>query len=338
MSSGNPFGLSELSHFGSFQRVGGKAGGFINKKFFHPSSLRNQEKLWKAQTEDERLKKKQDELEKRRSEERQVEDLRKQMYLSGQGKATDFSAADKEAATKGMSKTQKSEVKDALYEQKRRMALLKKERKQRELAASPSPEEDEEDDEDDDAEGAGEGATGAASSARAAAARPLAKSKFKEDVKINGHDAVWGSWYSLEEQKWGFGCCKIMERSAECPNTPAEEDQAKAAAEVPKKGGKRKRGEDVAAAEAPKKGGSSTSAGDANAAESKRQDTGKAKTDGVSGLMDSRMFEAAARRKEQKRLEELAKAEAKKKKDGESGYLDALLQDPSAADKTESKS
>ena len=36
-------GLSEISHFGSFQRVGGKAGGFINKKFFHPSSLRNQD-------------------------------------------------------------------------------------------------------------------------------------------------------------------------------------------------------------------------------------------------------------------------------------------------------
>ena len=72
-SSGNPMGLSEISHFGTFQRVGGKvvilcsqlvglrsfrsiqlaaassqAGGFINKKFFHPSSIRNQERLWKA--------------------------------------------------------------------------------------------------------------------------------------------------------------------------------------------------------------------------------------------------------------------------------------------------
>ena len=25
-----------------------EAGGFINKKFFHPSTMRNQEKLWKA--------------------------------------------------------------------------------------------------------------------------------------------------------------------------------------------------------------------------------------------------------------------------------------------------
>ena len=25
-----------------------QAGGFINKKFFHPSSIRNQERLWKA--------------------------------------------------------------------------------------------------------------------------------------------------------------------------------------------------------------------------------------------------------------------------------------------------
>ena len=49
-----------------------EAGGFINKKFFHPSTLRNQEKLWKAQTEDEREFRKQQELQKRRDEERQA--------------------------------------------------------------------------------------------------------------------------------------------------------------------------------------------------------------------------------------------------------------------------
>jgi hypothetical protein len=30
-------------------RVGAKAGGFISKKFFHPSNFKNQEKLWQAQ-------------------------------------------------------------------------------------------------------------------------------------------------------------------------------------------------------------------------------------------------------------------------------------------------
>ena len=35
-------------------RVGSKAGGFIAKKFFHPTNRRNLERLWKAQ-EDKRI-------------------------------------------------------------------------------------------------------------------------------------------------------------------------------------------------------------------------------------------------------------------------------------------
>ena len=121
-------GLSEISHFGTFQRVGGKAGGFINKKFFHPSTLRNQEKLWKAQTEEEREARKQQELQKRRDEERQVEELRKQMYLSGQGKSTDFlsTAAEASAATSHLNNNEKAELKQAIAEQQKRRAKLKR--------------------------------------------------------------------------------------------------------------------------------------------------------------------------------------------------------------------
>eukprot|EP00913_Durusdinium_trenchii_P018430 g17314.t1 len=79
MSTGNPYGLSEISHYGSMRNVGGKAGGFINKKFFHPSSLRNQERLWKAITADAVEKRKQDDLEKAREEERKVDALRKEI-------------------------------------------------------------------------------------------------------------------------------------------------------------------------------------------------------------------------------------------------------------------
>ena len=33
----------EAQSQGTMRNVGGKAGGFINKKFFHPSSIRNQD-------------------------------------------------------------------------------------------------------------------------------------------------------------------------------------------------------------------------------------------------------------------------------------------------------
>eukprot|EP00406_Dinophysis_acuminata_P065467 CAMPEP_0179287550 /NCGR_PEP_ID=MMETSP0797-20121207/40324_1 /TAXON_ID=47934 /ORGANISM="Dinophysis acuminata, Strain DAEP01" /LENGTH=122 /DNA_ID=CAMNT_0020996487 /DNA_START=59 /DNA_END=423 /DNA_ORIENTATION=- len=122
MSSGNPFGLAELSHYGTMQRVGGKAASFINKKFFHPSSMRNQEKLWKAQTEDARERMKQVQLEQQRSEERQVEELRKQMYLHGQGKSANeiLSAASSDGGMSGLSGKEKSERRAALEEFRRR--------------------------------------------------------------------------------------------------------------------------------------------------------------------------------------------------------------------------
>merc|ERR1711974_236480 len=125
--SGNPYGLSELSHYGTMQRVGGKAAGFINKKFFHPSSLRNQEKLWKAQTADAEERRKQSDLEKRREEERQVEDLRKQMYLAGQAQSGDFLSLGSSTSS---SKQKGGWTKDqelALEEQKKRIAQLKQE-------------------------------------------------------------------------------------------------------------------------------------------------------------------------------------------------------------------
>lgn len=42
------------------------------------------------------------------------------------------------------------------------------------------------------------------------------KSKFEEDVYINGHTAIWGSFWS-KEQGWGFKCCRSHDKEAKCP-------------------------------------------------------------------------------------------------------------------------
>merc|ERR1712129_492371 len=109
--------------------MGGKAGGFINKKFFHPSTLRNQEKLWKAQTEDERERKKQSELEKRRDEERQIEMLRKEMYLAGQGKASDLAPSTQpDAQSHKNVDGEQSERLASVEQEKRRRNMLKQQK------------------------------------------------------------------------------------------------------------------------------------------------------------------------------------------------------------------
>ncbi|KAL7423167.1 mRNA splicing protein [Cryptotrichosporon argae] len=37
--------------------------------------------------------------------------------------------------------------------------------------------------------------------------RAKARSKYDEDVFINNHTAVWGSWYDRDAAAWGFACC-----------------------------------------------------------------------------------------------------------------------------------
>ncbi|CEM06780.1 unnamed protein product [Vitrella brassicaformis CCMP3155] len=46
--------------------------------------------------------------------------------------------------------------------------------------------------------------------------RPVNKSKYKEDVHVNGHTAVWGSYYDPDMQQWGYKCCRSTDRHAEC--------------------------------------------------------------------------------------------------------------------------
>lgn len=304
MSSGNTYGLGEISHFGAFQRVGGKAGGFINKKFFHPSTLRNQEKLWLAMTADEREKKKQAELEKRREEERQVEELRKQMYLSGQGSATDVaSAAMKDKMKEGLTGVDRAEKKAALDEEKRRREMVKSDKRDREAAAEGGFSSGDEEDADD-------------------GSRVLAKSRYEEDVFVGGHTSVWGSWYS-EEKEWGFACCKLKDVNVECPLAPEEKEEEKPA--KPSKRSKRRRkgknGEEAEGGEDEEEGVPGLPGG--LQGEHAKASASSDRSADPASLIDQRMLEAAEKRKE-KRIEEERKKEEIKK----SRYLADLLSDP----------
>lgn len=46
--------------------------------------------------------------------------------------------------------------------------------------------------------------------------RAVAKSKYEEDVMINNHTAVWGSWYDLSTGIWGFWCCHSTVKGSYC--------------------------------------------------------------------------------------------------------------------------
>jgi pre-mRNA-processing factor SLU7 len=44
--------------------------------------------------------------------------------------------------------------------------------------------------------------------------RKAAKSKYPEDVLINNHTSVWGSWWS--DFKWGYACCHSLVKNSYC--------------------------------------------------------------------------------------------------------------------------
>ncbi|KAI1456789.1 Pre-mRNA splicing Prp18-interacting factor-domain-containing protein [Annulohypoxylon moriforme] len=64
------------------------------------------------------------------------------------------------------------------------------------------------------------------------APRASAKSKYAEDVYINNHTSVWGSWWS--NFKWGYACCHSFIKNSYC--TGEEGKQAWEAAEKQRTG------------------------------------------------------------------------------------------------------
>ncbi|KHO00956.1 pre-mRNA-splicing factor slu7 [Metarhizium album ARSEF 1941] len=53
------------------------------------------------------------------------------------------------------------------------------------------------------------------------APRKAAKSKYAEDVLINNHTSVWGSWWS--DFKWGYACCHSFVKNSYCTGEEGKE-------------------------------------------------------------------------------------------------------------------
>jgi hypothetical protein len=58
--------------------------------------------------------------------------------------------------------------------------------------------------------------------------KAVAKSKYEEDVYINNHTTVWGSWW--KDGQWGYKCCRSFVRNSYCTGQ-AGIDAAEAVAE-----------------------------------------------------------------------------------------------------------
>jgi Pre-mRNA splicing Prp18-interacting factor len=46
--------------------------------------------------------------------------------------------------------------------------------------------------------------------------KAVTKSKYEEDVLVNNHTAVWGSWYDRSAHLWGYSCCHQSIKNTVC--------------------------------------------------------------------------------------------------------------------------
>jgi len=52
-------------------------------------------------------------------------------------------------------------------------------------------------------------------------------SRYNEDVHFGTHLQIWGSWYDVERQVWGYGCCRCTEKKKRhCPKTAPNNNDA----------------------------------------------------------------------------------------------------------------
>ncbi|SCP05292.1 step II splicing factor, putative [Plasmodium ovale] len=42
------------------------------------------------------------------------------------------------------------------------------------------------------------------------------KSKYNEDIFVKNHKSVYGSYYDVNEKKWGYKCCKSIDKNSTC--------------------------------------------------------------------------------------------------------------------------
>jgi pre-mRNA-processing factor SLU7 len=61
------------------------------------------------------------------------------------------------------------------------------------------------------------------------------KSKYEEDVYVNNHKSVWGSWYDRVHRAWGYACCHQTFMNSYCTGEAGKAAAATAVVDAAKR-------------------------------------------------------------------------------------------------------
>lgn len=128
-------------------------------------------------------------------------------------------------------------------------------------------------------------------------APPVARTKYEEDVMINNHTAVWGSYFNRLTQQWGFACCHSLLKNSYCTGEKgkAANDAAQTAQSLDSFQLQRMLEKD----QGPAAGNGAPAANSTRAAKTNRSDLyGEASTGALKNLDESKLREALKRQED----------------------------------------
>lgn len=188
-------------------KIGNKSASFINHKHFHPGNRENLEKVWLAEEKHKAELKRQKEMREKLAEEIRITELKRQLREQEDQKYKQYLLEQKP-----VSKYEVSQSSHLINNTASGLILTK-------------------------------AATETASKANASEKQKIViRSRYREDVFEHGHSTVFGSYYDRASRKWGYKCCKTIDKGAKCTEGTSKQK----ASETDRPSGKRTIEEDAA--------------------------------------------------------------------------------------------
>ncbi|GIX65434.1 step II splicing factor, putative [Babesia caballi] len=162
-------------------KIGNKSASFINHKHFHPGNRENLEKVWLAEEKHKAELKRQKEMREKLAEEIRITELKRQLREQEEQRYKQYLLEQKPP-----SKYQVSSSSSKLLEGASGLIITKTAPEE-----PPKPRD-------------------------SAAHKLVVRSRYREDKFERGHSSVFGSFYDRDSGRWGYRCCKALERAAPC--------------------------------------------------------------------------------------------------------------------------
>ncbi|CRG95188.1 step II splicing factor, putative [Plasmodium gallinaceum] len=160
-------------------KIGNKSASFINHKHFHPGNIKNLERVWIAEENERKRKEEEEKYLKKREEQYKIYILKKQLRKNEEENKNYLNNIIYDVNKE--SKTDKIKIHTTANINK------KNENNKNNINENMKH-------------------------------KLTIKSKYNEDIFLKNHKSIYGSYYDRDKKKWGYKCCKNIDKNSSCIN------------------------------------------------------------------------------------------------------------------------